>query len=99
MRDLFIIFPVVEILMSYPYNPVWANNPTFLTRGPNNETPGFDPIIGQAGPDPSVRSMTGTDPQNTGQSLPLPQEWVVSKGGEYFIAPSISALQTTFASA
>ncbi|KAK7678568.1 hypothetical protein QCA50_018440 [Cerrena zonata] len=78
----------------------WANNEGFPFGKPADQTPGFDPIIGQA-PDPNsrVRVVGGTNPQNATANLSLPTDWVVSKGGEYFFAPSISALKTTFATA
>ena len=45
-----------------------------------------------------VRSMTGVHPNNTNTSFPLPVDWVVPKGGEYFFeSPSIAALRGTFA--
>lgn len=60
--------------------------------------PGLDPIIGQttAG---GLRVMSGTNPDPKAQSedLSLTAEWVIPKGGEYFFAPSISALKTVFA--
>ncbi|KAK7678571.1 hypothetical protein QCA50_018443 [Cerrena zonata] len=76
----------------------WANNTGFPFGKPADQVPGFDPIIGQAA-DPASRIMGGTNPQNATANLGLPAEWVVSKGGEYFFAPSISALKTTFATA
>jgi Dyp-type peroxidase family len=68
----------------------WANNPNFPHTGN-----GFDPIIGQEIND--SRSTTGTDPQNVTSSLTLPKLFVVPRGGEYFLSPSISALKTKFA--
>ena len=41
--------------------------------------------------------MTGVLPNNTGASFPLPTDWVVPKGGEYFFSPSVVALQSAFA--
>ena len=41
--------------------------------------------------------MVGTDPKSQSTELPLPREWVVPKGGEYFFSPSIPALKGTFA--
>lgn len=77
----------------------WANEPKFppgKDKAPVNPTitaPGIDAIIGQG----SVRELVGTDPNAQTSELPLPTEWVISKGGEYFFSPSISALQETFA--
>jgi len=68
----------------------WANNINFPNTGD-----GFDPIIGQDINDP--RSTTGSDPQNVTTSLALPTAFVVPRGGEYFLSPSISALKTKFA--
>jgi Dyp-type peroxidase family len=69
----------------------WGNNPGFPNAGD-----GYDGIIGQDINDP--RTTTGMDPQNVASSLALPkQEFVVPRGGEYFLVPSISALKTKFA--
>ncbi|KAH9941342.1 peroxidase TAP [Amylocystis lapponica] len=57
-------------------------------------TPGYDPIVGQAS-DPTSRTMSGANPDAQSTELPLPMQWVVPKGGEYFFSPSISALQHT----
>ena len=81
------------------YRTGWANKPDFIFG--KNETPGFDPIIGQTPnpKDPKARIMSGTNPDATGtNTAPLPV-WVLSKGGEYFFAPSIPALKNTFAAA
>lgn len=40
---------------------------------------------------------TTTDPNDPNANFNLPVEWVISKGGEYFFSPSISALRDTFA--
>ncbi|KAI0353796.1 Dyp-type peroxidase [Trametes cingulata] len=79
----------------------WANNVNFPPKQPVPPStapvvPGFDPIIGQAS-DITSRTLIGTDPGNQGNSLSLPTQWVVPKGGEYFFSPSIPALRTTFA--
>ena len=80
----------------------WANNATFppkQTATPPVPTPGFDPIIGQNGDGPNgigPRSMVGANPNDQSATLPLPAEWVVPKGGEYFFSPSIPALHDTF---
>lgn len=52
--------------------------------------PGFDPIIGQSSGQP--RPVLGLDPTNTDTTLTIPFEFVVSRGGEYFFSPPISAL-------
>jgi len=71
----------------------WANNPNFIFgKGVN---PGFDAIIGQAGS--ATRSMLGFDPKAQTNSLSLPDEFVVSRGGEYFFVPSIKALKQVIA--
>jgi Dyp-type peroxidase family len=70
---------------------IWANNTGFPNAGD-----GFDAIIGQDINGP--RTTTGMDPLNVASSLALPQqEFVVPRGGEYFLVPSISALKTEFA--
>ena len=72
----------------------WANNPAFPPF--KGVDAGFDPIIGQAA-DPTSRTVLGTDPARQGDSLLLTQQWVLSKGGEYFFTPSLSSLKATFA--
>ncbi|KAK0472318.1 hypothetical protein IW261DRAFT_1424376 [Armillaria novae-zelandiae] len=59
-------------------------------------TPGFDPIIGQAG-NAGIRMLSGTDPADANDELTLTEEFVVSRGGEYFFTPSINSLKETFA--
>jgi len=76
----------------------WVNTTTFPPKqNPDGSTlsPGFDPLIGQAGS--NTRSMVGFDPKAQGNSLSLPAEFVVSRGGEYFFVPSIRALKEVFA--
>ncbi|KAI0648827.1 peroxidase TAP [Trametes meyenii] len=75
----------------------WADNPGFPIQKPFN--PGFDAIIGQPTDGATIpsRTIAGTDPNNQTGTLPLPAEWVVPKGGEYFFSPSIPALRNTFA--
>ena len=78
----------------------WANEARF-PPGPNGSgisvpEVGFDPIIGQTNSG-GRRFMSGTDPRNQHATLDLPEEWVISKGGEYLFTPSISALRDVFA--
>jgi Dyp-type peroxidase family len=82
----------------------WANNPNF-PPGKNKLTPpipvpGFDAIIGQVAPIPTttpvIRDLVGTNPAAQTKELTLHAEWVISKGGEYFFSPSISALRDVF---
>jgi hypothetical protein len=73
----------------------WANNPDFLARK-TVSTPGFDAIIGQAAAGVE-RTMDINGNVDNPNSLKLPVEWVISKGGEYFFSPSISALREEFA--
>ncbi|TVY68670.1 Dye-decolorizing peroxidase msp1 [Lachnellula suecica] len=72
----------------------WANNVSFPPKL-GVPTPGIDPIIGQA----ATRALVGVDPDVATKELDLTAEWVVSKGGEYFFSPSISALRDTFVQA
>nr|WAW38281.1 DyP-type peroxidase [Auricularia auricula-judae] len=65
----------------------WANTPGFVFG--KDVQPGYDPIVGQnLG---SARNVTGLDPNDTHKQLTLPLEFVVSRGGEYFFSPPISA--------
>ncbi|KAF8851549.1 Dyp-type peroxidase [Acephala macrosclerotiorum] len=77
----------------------WANNPAFPFGRTKVPTPGFDAIIGQAptGGDRTMDIGTAANPNDPNASLDLPVEWVISKGGEYFFSPSISALRAVFA--
>jgi len=77
----------------------WVNTTTFPPKKTNPDgsplSPGFDPIIGQAGS--KARSMVGFDPKAQQNSLALPDEFVVARGGEYFFVPSITALKQVIA--
>ncbi|KZV91225.1 peroxidase TAP [Exidia glandulosa HHB12029] len=68
----------------------WANNEKF-SFGKNDTTPGFDAVIGanRGG----QRFMSGYDINDASKDLSLLTDFVVSKGGEYFFSPSISALR------
>lgn len=77
----------------------WANNETFPPKANISSPvpkPGFDPIIGQ-GPNPSARTLVGTNPQSQSNELTFNAQWVVPKGGEYFFSPSLKVLKETFA--
>jgi len=69
----------------------WANNPKFPPNKPAD--PGFDPLIGVG----ANREIIGTNSHDPTKQLSLPQDWVVSRGGEYFFSPSIAALKSKFA--
>lgn len=73
----------------------WANTTNFPPKD-NNFVSGFDPIIGQA-PNEGPRTVTGADPKKPNDQLPLPVQWVLSRGGEYFFSPSIPALKQNLA--
>jgi hypothetical protein len=76
----------------------WANNPGFPIGKPADQKPGLDALIGQNGGDGDpLRALSGTDPADPTKSLDLGSaQWVLSKGGEYFFAPSISTLKNVF---
>ena len=76
----------------------WVNTVTFPPKkNPDGSvlSPGFDPIIGQA--DNAARTMVGFDPKAQANTLNLTNEWVISRGGEYFFVPSITALMEVIA--
>jgi hypothetical protein len=52
--------------------------------------PGFDPIIGANQGQP--RTVVGLDPANQTRSITLLNDLIVSRGGEYFFTPPISAI-------
>ncbi|THU88565.1 fungal peroxidase, partial [Dendrothele bispora CBS 962.96] len=70
----------------------WVDNPQFPADIPI--TTGVDPIIGRvAGSETDTpRVITGTDPLNTDKAFTIDSEFVISRGGEYFFSPPISAL-------
>ena len=80
----------------------WADNPTFPPGKP--VVVGLDPIIGQKNVDPAALALDPTkdDHVNIGSfpgqettPLTIPQEFVVSRGGEYFFSPSLEALSSS----
>ncbi|KAJ7766516.1 dye-decolorizing peroxidase precursor [Mycena maculata] len=75
---------------------IWINNIGF-PFGKLDPTIGVDPIIGTLGGGP--KNISGLDPlvYYLNQSDPIhdvviPQDYVVSRGGEYFFSPSLSGL-------
>jgi Dyp-type peroxidase family len=88
-----------EMLMHH-----WANSmedPKGYSDLDGYEVPaGHDPLIGQRSTDadPS-RVRVFTLPRGDGrfETIRLPQDWVVPTGGDYFFAPSISALKDVLA--
>ncbi|KAJ7054416.1 fungal peroxidase [Mycena amicta] len=66
----------------------WANNANFV-----HANVGIDPIIGANAGAPRV--VNGLDPTIPSRNITLLIDFVVSRGGEYFFSPSISALATT----
>ncbi|KAF5353667.1 hypothetical protein D9758_008660 [Tetrapyrgos nigripes] len=75
----------------------WVNNANFIFGKPT--PPGVDPIIGRVpgSAADTPRNVSGTDPLNPSKQFSLDVEFVVSRGGEYFFSPPISALSSVFA--
>jgi Dyp-type peroxidase family len=67
----------------------WADNANFIFNK-NDTSPGLDPIIGQAG-NGAARVVSGIDVKNANHDLTIPA-FILSRGGEYFFSPPISAL-------
>ncbi|KAF7291876.1 Fungal peroxidase [Mycena indigotica] len=67
----------------------WANNVNF-----SKTDTGFDPIIGANRGAPRV--VNGLDPTLPSRRFTIMTDFIVSRGGEYFFSPSLSALATTF---
>ena len=89
------------MITNAPTHLGWANNRSFPPKNeavPPVPVPGIDPIIGVA-TDGGDREMVGTSPDIAGSNtqLDFAARWVISRGGEYFFSPSISALKDTFA--
>ncbi|KAJ3829209.1 fungal peroxidase [Lentinula raphanica] len=76
---------------------IWANNAKF--PGGKASEPGVDPIIGTDGSGIAdvARTPSGLDPDDPTRIITIEQDFVVSRGGEYFFSPSLSAIQNTFA--
>jgi hypothetical protein len=68
----------------------WANVPNFPPS--KSPQPGFDPVIGQYNGAGTFAS--GLDVNNPSAIMSL-MPFVVSRGGEYFFSPSISAILNT----
>lgn len=66
----------------------WANDVNFAPG--KSPIPGFDVVFGQN--NGGARWISGTDINNPPWILNFPTEFVISRGGEYFFSPSISAL-------
>ncbi|KAG9247919.1 DyP-type peroxidase [Calycina marina] len=74
----------------------WANNADFP---PKTITSGFDTIVGVS-PAGVPRTMVGADPDDAATSLDLTTDlFVVPRGGDYFFAPSVSAIRDTLGQA
>ncbi|KAJ7723414.1 fungal peroxidase [Mycena metata] len=67
---------------------LWADNTQFVHSGV-----GFDPIIGAN--QGAQRAVSGLDPTNPSRTITLATDFVVSRGGEYFFSPSLSAIANT----
>ncbi|KAJ7725949.1 fungal peroxidase [Mycena metata] len=63
----------------------WANNAVFVRSGV-----GIDPIVGQNSGAPRV--VGGLDPTNSTKTTTLTTDFIISRGGEYFFSPSLSAI-------
>ncbi|KAH7096160.1 DyP-type peroxidase [Auriculariales sp. MPI-PUGE-AT-0066] len=70
---------------------MWLNNPRFATG--KNVDPGFDPILGANHGE--ARYIKGAYISNPTEAMNIPNDFIVSRGGEYFFAPSISAIRDT----
>ncbi|THU82835.1 fungal peroxidase [Dendrothele bispora CBS 962.96] len=70
----------------------WVNNANFFFG--KAVPPGVDPIIGrvQDSAFDTARTVSGTNPLNTSETITLDTEFIINRGGEYFFSPPISAL-------
>ncbi|ESK92508.1 fungal peroxidase [Moniliophthora roreri MCA 2997] len=74
----------------------WVDNANFMFG--RTPAPGVDPIIGSTNSGPpgdAPRTVNGLDPLNFQRPIVINTDFVVSRGGEYFFSPPISALLTT----
>jgi len=75
----------------------WVNNekfpPNTLVPPNTGPLPGFDPIISQLLPGEGPRQMIGYDAEDLSKELPIPMQFVIAQGGEYFFLPSITTLK------
>ncbi|KAH7099486.1 dye-decolorizing peroxidase precursor [Auriculariales sp. MPI-PUGE-AT-0066] len=67
----------------------WANTENAFSKTPAH---GVDPIIGTPVSNRPNRWITGMDPANPTANITYSTSFVVSRGGEYFLTPPISAL-------
>ncbi|KAG9056201.1 hypothetical protein FS842_011378 [Serendipita sp. 407] len=67
----------------------WANNVNFAPG--KTPQPGYDLIFGQN--NGGARWMSGADMSNPSWILNMFTEFVISRGGEYFFSPSITAIR------
>ncbi|KAJ7698702.1 dye-decolorizing peroxidase precursor [Mycena rosella] len=67
---------------------LWADKTNFV-----HGNVGFDPIIGAN--KGASRVVNGLDPTDPTRSITLVTDFVVSRGGEYFFSPSLSAIANT----
>jgi hypothetical protein len=100
---------VVAYIRGGPLTPCigWADNATFPpkpTSKPAGQFIGLDPIIGQQNVDPAALAHDptkddhddiGSFPGEETTPLTIPQQFVVSRGGEYFFSPSLAALSSS----
>jgi hypothetical protein len=87
----------------------WADTANFPPKPTSKPDParisGLDPIIGQKNVDPAALALDptkddhvdiGSFPGEETTPLTVPQEFVVSRGGEYFFSPSLETLKSKF---
>ncbi|ESK83484.1 dyp-type peroxidase family protein [Moniliophthora roreri MCA 2997] len=72
----------------------WVDNANFFFG--KQVPPGVDPIIGSTNQGPSngntPRPVSGLDPLDPSRIITIKKDFVVSRGGEYFFSPSLSAI-------